>query len=66
MTAELSRLVSSAGFRNIPPEVIGVADLVAGLQQQCRGQQAGRYAVPIIVRTVDLGKIVIDEQLAPQ
>ena len=37
-----------------------------GLQQQRRGQQAGRHAVPAIVRTVDLGEIVIAEQLAPQ
>ena len=58
---------------DFPPDVevgprlgLGVADLVVGLQQQRRGQQAGRHAVPSIVRTVDLGEIVIAEQLTPQ
>ena len=59
--------------RHLPTDVevsprlgLGVAHLVVGLQQQRRGQQAGRHAVPSIVRTVDLGEIVIAEQLAPQ
>ena len=43
--------------RHLPPDVevspcpgLGVAHLVVGLQQQRRGQQAGRHAVPSIVR----------------
>ena len=64
---------SQSPGRHFPPDVevsprlgLGVAHLVVGLQQQRRGQQAGRHAVPSIVRTVDLGEIVIAEQLAPQ
>ena len=45
-----------------PPEVkvgpglgLGVAHLVLGLEQQGRRQQAGRHAVPAVVRAVELG-----------
>ena len=45
---------------------LGVADLVVGLQQQRRGQQAGRHTVPAVVGTIELGKICVPEQPAPQ
>ena len=58
--------------RHFPPEVkvspgfrLGVADLVVGLEQQRRRQQAGRHAVPAVVRAVELGKIRVPEQPAP-
>ena len=45
---------------------LGVAHLVVGLQQQRRGQQAGRHTVPAVVGSVEFGEITVPEQLAPQ
>ena len=41
----------------------GVADLVVGLQQQCRGQQTGWHRGAAVVETVEGGKLLVPEQL---
>ena len=45
---------------------LGVAHPVVGLEQQGHSQQAGRHAVPAVVRAVELGEIRVPEQPAPQ
>ena len=45
---------------------LSVAHLVVGLQQERRGQQAGRHAGATIVQTIQLGEVGIAEQLATQ
>ena len=45
---------------------LGVADLVVGLEQKGRRQQAGRHAVPAVVGAVEFGELGVPEQPAPQ
>ena len=59
--------------RHLPADVeigpglgLGVADLVVGLEQQRRGQQAGRHAFPAVVRAIELSEVGVPEQPAPQ
>ena len=40
--------------------------LVAGMEQQRRGQQAGRHAIPAIVGAVELGEVGVPKQAATQ
>ena len=58
---------------HLPPDVkvgsglgLSVAHLVVGLQQQRRGQQAGRYAGATIVQTIQLAELSVAEQLPSQ
>ena len=44
----------------------GVAHLVVGLEQERRGQQAGRHAIPAIVGAVELGEVGVPKQPATQ
>ena len=45
---------------------LGIADLVVGLEQKGRRQQAGRHAVPAVVGAVEFGELGVPEQPAPQ